>query len=174
MDNDVKKTKENEKRKGPRIPKERLDYVDLWKYFEKRGSEVKAYMFKVVTWILGFAAVLFGFVAKECFNLQGTGTLISHPPSLIFLSAVGIAIAYYADIVICDFGYHINRNFDRAHAAREGDRSIDDIWDAGQARDQKNTDLPKICKTLRNFSRGIFVVFVLLFIIGIIAMFPLP
>jgi hypothetical protein len=42
--------------------------VDHWKYFEDRATALKEAMFKTVTWIMGFAAVLFGFAVKEGFE----------------------------------------------------------------------------------------------------------
>ncbi len=139
---------ENTELRGPRIPKENLDYVDLWKYFESRGAEVKNTMLSVVTWVIGFAAVILGFIVKELLDFRTDILLIRYPWHVIGLSLVGIGILYYADVLIRDFGKHINRNFDRADRAREGDRTVDEIW--GQEPTTKTKpELPAICKRIR-------------------------
>ena len=47
---------------GSQVP-ETLDTpsIDLWKFFEERGAEQKESLFKLITWIIGFAAVVLGF-----------------------------------------------------------------------------------------------------------------
>ena len=156
---------------GPRISKNQLNnlnYVDLWKYFEGRGSEVKATMFKVVTWILGFAALILGYIIKEYSTINSNNETSAHLWGILFLGAIGIAIAYYAKIVINDFGDHINRNFDRADASREGNLSLDEIWEAGETSHIFRKDLPAICKTLLHVSYGFLLAFVLSIILAIL------
>lgn len=158
---------QEKKMRGPRIPKDNLDYVELWKFFEERGSEVKSTMFNVVTWILGFAFVLTGIIIKEFFQFNQNTISISEPLALIIFSIVGLAIVYYSDLVIRDFGGHINRNFDRADAAREGDKSVDEIWAKGVENSTGRNGLPKICKTIRKVSLGFLSVFIIFIIVGL-------
>lgn len=71
--------------------------VDLWKFFEARASELKESMFKMVTWIIGFAAVLLGFAVKEGFE-KGLAS-VAHPRLLMSVGVVGLVIVGHA--VIC-------------------------------------------------------------------------
>jgi hypothetical protein len=50
---------------GSQVP-ETLDTpsIDLWKFFEERGAEQKESLFKLITWIIGFAAVVLCFAIK--------------------------------------------------------------------------------------------------------------
>jgi hypothetical protein len=141
----------------PHLSTDALDYVDLWKYFEDRGYEVKQTMLKVTTWIIGFAAMALCFIMKECLTYPSSGFLIKIPLMLIITSSIGLLITWYADIVIRDFGTHINRHFDRADAARRRNEALCEIWKVGdyEGRDQKapaaknQKRLPPICRTLR-------------------------
>lgn len=42
--------------------------IDLWKFFEERGGKLKEAMFRVVTWIVGFAGAILAFAIKEGFE----------------------------------------------------------------------------------------------------------
>lgn len=104
--------------------------VDLWKFFEERGVKLKDSMFQVVTWILGFAGVVLGFAVKEGFE---TGLKrVAHPVLLVSLGFVGLVLLVHAVIVIRDYGRHINRTFARADAARYGESSPRNIWNAAR------------------------------------------
>ena len=61
--------------------------TDLWKFFETRGAEQKESMFKLVTWIVGFAAVVLGFAVKEGFG-PGLEKIV-HPRMLFILGCSG-------------------------------------------------------------------------------------
>jgi len=115
--------------------------VDLWKFFEERGGKIKESMFKIVTWIVGFAAVVLGFAVKEGFEKGLTN--ITHPDMLVSLGLIGLLIVAYAALVIRDYGKHINRTFARADAARDGETSPKKIWDKGKTAE--NMKLPPVC-----------------------------
>jgi hypothetical protein len=153
--------KEKTTPKGPRIPKTSVDFVDLWKYFESRGADVKNTMFSTVTWLIGFAAVIAGIIVKECLVLQPNAVVMSRPLPLVLLSLAGFGIIFYADVLIRDFGNHINRNFDRADRAREADKSLDELLH----EEGPEADLPSICKRIRRVVR----VFGTAFLVGIAA-----
>jgi hypothetical protein len=106
-------------------------------------------MFSVVTWIIGFAAAVLGFIVKEFLDFQTNALVILYPLPLIVLSLVGMCIVVYADILIRDFGEHINRNFDRADRSREGDRTVDEIWGGEESERRAKAELPQICKRIR-------------------------
>lgn len=61
--------------------------TDLWKFFETRGAEQKESLFKLVTWIVGFAAVVLGFAVKE--GLGPGLEKIVHPRMLFILGCSG-------------------------------------------------------------------------------------
>lgn len=82
----------------PDIPADNLDHVDLWKYFEERDARVKDTMFNVVTWIVGYAAVVLGLIVKEAVSLSAGPVGVSKPWTLTMLSAVGMVIVVYAYI----------------------------------------------------------------------------
>ncbi len=121
--------------------------LDLWKYFENRGASVKNTMLSIVTWATALVAAVFGFAVK--YSLYANAADESAPdPTLCFLSSVvGIGLVLYVDLLIWDFGGHIQQNFDRADLAREGDRGFDEIL--GLNPSAKKLVLPKICKRLR-------------------------
>ena len=129
---------------------------------------MKSTMFKVVTWILGFAALILGYIITEYSTLSSNNVTSAKLWSILFLGAIGIAIAYYSKIVICDFGDHINRNFDRADASRKGNLSLDEILEAGTTSHIFRKNLPEICKTLLNVSYGFLFAFVLSIILAIL------
>ena len=71
---------------GSQVP-ETLDTpsIDLWKFFEERGAEQKESLFKLITWIIGFAAVVFGFAIKRA------STEISKPTIPAWSSFLGLS-----------------------------------------------------------------------------------
>lgn len=137
--------------------------IDLWKFFEDRGSKLKESMFGVVTWMVGLASFVLGFAVKEGFATGSALTYITHPASVIGLSAAGLLILRYADVAIRDYGEHINRTLNRADAARRGESSPSVIWDAGQKA--LGAPLPPICAPLRRvlalFAAGFLALIVL-------------
>jgi len=150
---------------GADIPKEDIDHVELWKYFESRGSNVKDTMFKVITWVVGFAAVILGFMLKETITLETDSLGVSKPSTLLVLSCVGFVVILYANILIRDFADHINRNFDRADRARDKTKSLLDILDIDQESQNTSVGLPDICK----YVLGVIWVFGVVFLLGVFA-----
>ena len=146
--------------------------IDLWKFFEDRGSKLKDSMFGVVTWIVGLASAVLGFAVKEGFATGSALTSITHPVSVVGLSIAGLLIVRFADIAVRDYGEHINRTFNRANAARNGESSPRRIWDAGQEAVGK--PLPLVCRPLRRVLGFFAAAFLLLLGLGLFAMFRPP
>ena len=115
--------------------------VDLWKFFEERGSKLKESMFQVVTWNLGLASAVLGFAVTKGFE-EGLKS-IAHPQVLVSMGLIGLALLVHAVIVVRDYGRHINRTFARADAARDGESSPRNIWNA--ARGAESQQLPPVC-----------------------------
>jgi hypothetical protein len=117
--------------------------TDLWKFFEERGTQQKASMYQLVTWIIGFAAVVLGFAVKEGFEGHFA---TAHPRVLCIFGGVGLVVLGLAFLIIRDHGKHINRTYGRADAARDGERALQKIWEAGKKAESDS--LPRICKEL--------------------------
>ena len=58
----------------------REDYLKLWMYFEDRADKVKEAMFKTITWTIGYAAALQGFIFLTLSATMRARTLCSSPP----------------------------------------------------------------------------------------------
>ncbi len=115
--------------------------VDLWKFFEERGSKLKESMFQVVTWNLGLASAVLGFAVTKGFA-EGLRS-IANPLLLVIMGFIGLALLVHAVIVVRDYGGHINRTFARANAARDGESSPRNIWNAAQGAETQQ--LPPVC-----------------------------
>jgi len=148
----------------PDVPANEIQHVDLWKYFENRGAAVKNTMFNVVTWIVGFAAVILGFIVKETITFVGDSIVFDKPTTLLCLSVIGLLVIVYARIVINDFSDHINKNFDRADRARDTSKSLLEILDIKEKDPERSTGLPNICK----YVLRVVWIFGVLFLIGVI------
>ena len=91
------------------------DYLDLWKYFQGRADSLKESMFESVTWIIGFAAAVLGFVLAEFIDLNDSNMVINHRGLAILFCAVGIVFCIYALFLLGEFAAHIQGNWDRAN-----------------------------------------------------------
>ena len=118
--------------------------VDLWKFFEERGAKLKENMFKVVTWIIGFAAIVLGYTVKEGFAKGLVNA--EYPGMVICFSLIGLLLLGHAVLVIRDYGEHINRTFNRAEKAMSGESLPKKIWEAGEKAKCQN--LPPVCRHL--------------------------
>ena len=126
--------------------------IDLWKFFEERGAEQRGSLFKLVTWIIGFAAVVLGYAIKEGFD---SNLKVSHPRLVFLLGVVGFVVVFHAILIVLDHGWHINQTLARAKAARDGVESTPrKIWDVGEIAGSK-WSLPPICNQLL-FVVGLF------------------
>lgn len=95
-------------------PLERDDYLDLWKYFESRADQLKEDMFKTLTWVIGFAAAVLGFIVNEFVDLDPAKPLINHKGLAAIFCLVGLALCIYAAFLLSEFAEHIKRNWERA------------------------------------------------------------
>jgi hypothetical protein len=90
------------------------DYLKLWMYFQDRADAVKEAMFKTLTWIVGFAAALLGFIFVALTNYDASKAKV--PLSwLVFTAAgAGIVVCVYSGFVLSESGKHIRGNWRRA------------------------------------------------------------
>ena len=140
--------------------------TDLWKFFEQRGAEQKESLFKLVTWIVGYAAVVLGFAVKEGFE-KGLEK-IAHPFMVSILGCVGLAVVVLAFFIVRDHGLHINRTFARADAARDGESAPVKIWQAG--KEAEGESLPLICWQLLYVVGAFGLVFAAFIVLGLCAL----
>jgi hypothetical protein len=90
------------------------DYLNLWKYFQDKAISVKGAMFNTITWIIGFAAALLGFIFAKISDFDPMkAKIITLPLLMILLSIAGIVICIYAFFAIGESAKHIRKNWDR-------------------------------------------------------------
>jgi hypothetical protein len=97
------------------------DYLHLLEYFEERADSIKEAMFNSVTWAVGFAAAILGFIFTN---------LMAFDPQPSFKSLTGVlgASVVYAAVLVLESRRHILVNWDRAKLCREQVRGLDRIW----------------------------------------------
>jgi hypothetical protein len=152
---------------GPRIQSNKIDYVALWQYFETRGSELKGTMLQVLTLLIGFTAAILAYAVDKTLDFDAS-PFVHKPILLLVLAVVGIAIVIYAEIVVQEFGEHINRNFDRADYSRIGDRPLDEILSYSETTAKWTQKPPSICITVRRITRAFGAVFALGSLFGLV------
>jgi len=146
---------------GPRITKDKIDYQELWQYFESRGSALKDSFLSIATLLLGFASAALGFAIDKALDFGPEAKrLVTQPQLLFLLSVIGAVLITYALMVTYEFGRHINRNFDRAEYTMIGDRPLDEILSFSEQPARLKRDLPRICITVRRLVLGFGVLFV--------------
>jgi hypothetical protein len=154
-------------KQGPRIQPDKIDYVALWQYFETRGSELKGTMLQVLTLLIGFTAAILAYAVDKTLNFDAS-PFVHKPFLLLVLAVVGVAIVIYAEIVIQEFGEHINRNFDRADYSRLGDRPLDEILSYSESTAKSTQKPPSICITVRRITRCFGAAFALCVLFGLV------
>jgi hypothetical protein len=90
---------------------EKDDYLDLWKYFDDKATSVKGAMFSTITWIIGFAGALLGFIFVKLADFDLSKASI--PLSWLFtsISIAGILICVYAFFALGESAKHIKNNW---------------------------------------------------------------
>ncbi len=153
---------------GPGVRKEDIDYLQLWQYFESRGSSLKDSFLHMMTLVLGFAGALVAFAADTTLNWKPGEPLVTSRLTLLIVSLVGLSLVLFGYRVIVEFGEHINRNFDRADRTKEGDASLDQILASSEGEQAKQQKLPTICRRVRTIVLGFSAVFALGVVLAIV------
>lgn len=104
----------------------RDDYLDLWKYFQSRADQLKDEMFKTLTWVIGFAAAILGFIVNNFVDLDPAAH-ISHKGAAVIFCLVGLVICIYAAFLLSEFAHHISRNWNRADQCKANVPGLIDI-----------------------------------------------
>jgi hypothetical protein len=154
-------------KQGTRILPNNIDYLALWQYFERRGSELKGVMLQLLTLVIGLAAAILGYAVDKTVDFN-SAPFIRQPLLLLIITAVGVLIVTFAEIVTQEFGEHINRNFDRADYARRADKPLDDILAFSERGTLSKQKLPGICITVRRLTRAFGVLFAVGFVLGLV------
>jgi len=131
------------------VPREKVDHLQLWQYFEGRGSALKDSFLQMMTWVLGFGGALVAFAADKTLNWKPGEPLVGNRLTLLLVSIVGLSLVFFALRVISEFGEHINRNFDRADRARDATTSLEEILAFSERPEAKAQKLPSICRKVR-------------------------
>jgi uncharacterized membrane protein len=93
----------------------RDEYIDLYKFFQSRADTIKASMFASVTWVVGFAAAVLGFVVATFVDFSTDTVTVKHPMAAIISSCAGVILCVYALFLLYDAANHIRGNWDRAN-----------------------------------------------------------
>jgi hypothetical protein len=150
-------------------------------------------LWTILTWLLGFASVLVGFVLSQgLITLNAISISLNQPLYLLVLSLIGIALTLYSAALIQDYGMHIKRNWARAEGLVEVIQPLQDILDSGKdnisdkGSKQQNSilenlkslnillkvsgsSLPQFCEHLLLFTSLFFMVFIIFLLLAIIS-----
>jgi hypothetical protein len=139
-----------------------LDLPNLWKYFQDRADMLKERQWTIGTWILTLLSGVAAFsLSQETLSITRTGIAVGKPLPAFVLGLLGILICGYGCIVIRNYGYHIQRNWNRADRVKQEIHDLDSYW-----QDKKSDDKP-YRQALPSESRNLIVVivgFVILFV----------
>src|SRR5687767_10045011 len=90
------------------------DYLELWKYFQDRADKVKEAMFKTLTWIVGYAAALLGFIFLALTNYDRAKASVPLAFAITLAAAAGLVVCIYSWLMLSEAAKHIQRNWKRS------------------------------------------------------------
>jgi hypothetical protein len=90
------------------------DYLKLWMYFQDRADNAKEAMFKIVTWTIGLAALILGFIFANLVSFEPIKASITLTFLVATAAAAGLVICLYSWFMLSEGGKHIQSNWDRA------------------------------------------------------------
>ena len=112
----------------------REDYLKLWMYFEDRADKVKEAMFKTLTWTIGYAAALQGFIFLTLVDFDSSKASVRLHWLVGAAAAAGIVICLYSLFALYESGKHLQRNWARAKRCEAKFKKLDYIISgAGQS-----------------------------------------
>jgi hypothetical protein len=95
------------------------DYLKLWMYFEDRAELVKEAMFKTLTWTLGFAAALLGFIGAKLTDFESAKARVPIFVLVAICAGAGLVICLYSMVMLSESATHIRNNWTRAGRCKE-------------------------------------------------------
>jgi hypothetical protein len=98
---------------------EKNDYLELWKYFQDKATSIKGAMFNTITWIIGFAGALLGFIFVKVTDFELSKASIPLSLLMISISCAGIAICFFAFFALGESAKHIKNNWGYADICRD-------------------------------------------------------
>jgi uncharacterized membrane protein (DUF485 family) len=90
------------------------DYLRLWLHFQDRADNVKEAMFKTLTWTVGFAAALLGFIFVNLTSYDTSKAAVPLSAVVTIAAAAGLVICLYSWIMLSESAKHIQGNWERA------------------------------------------------------------
>ena len=90
------------------------DRLRLWMYFQDRADKSKEAMFQSLTWIVGFAAALLGFIFVILTGYDAARAELPLSVVVSLAAAAGLVICLYAWFMLSESAKHIEGNWDRA------------------------------------------------------------
>lgn len=95
------------------------DYLKLWMYFEDRAELRKEAMFKSLTWTLGFAAALLGFIGAKLTDFDSAKASITLSMLVAICAGAGLVICLYSLVMLSESAKHISNNWRRADRCKD-------------------------------------------------------
>jgi hypothetical protein len=142
------------------------DYLNLWKYFEDKATSIKGAMFNTITWIIGFAAALLGFIFSKITDFEPSKAEIPLSLLMILLSIAGLVICLYAFFALGESAKHINKNWMRAERCMYEIEGLNNLVLSNES--ENNTKVMKIWNQLRIVVSIFFASFIAILIWGLI------
>ena len=114
------------------------DYLKLWMYFQDRADNVKEAMFKTLTWIVGYAAALLGFIFLILTNYETAKAAVARSSVVALAAVAGLVICLYSWFALSESAKHIQRNWTHAIACSTQVDGLEAIVCSGD-NNQQNT-----------------------------------
>ena len=114
------------------------DYLELWKYFQDKATSVKGAMFNTITWILGFAAVILGFIFTNLAKDEATNPKLTLEELMLFASLAGGVLCMYAFFALGESAKHINNNWVFAENCKNKIKGLNELLSTNISKDREN------------------------------------
>ncbi len=114
------------------------DYLELWKYFQDKATSVKGAMFNIITWILGFAAAILGFIFVNLAKDKAKNPTMTLEELILYASLSGGALCIYAFMALGESAKHIYNNWTFADNCKNEIEGLSEILST-DTKDTKKT-----------------------------------
>jgi hypothetical protein len=106
-------------------------------YFQDRADKIKEAMFNTLTWSIGFAAALLGFIFVKLTEFEASKSNISLSWLVMITSGAGLVICLYSWFMLSESGKHIQSNWKRAENCKTHITDFGKIVDAEYGKKRK-------------------------------------
>ena len=107
------------------------DYLELWMYFQKQADDIKGAMFQTVTWTIGLAAALLGFLIVKLADFDDPKATMTLDWIVRITAGSGLFVCIYSGMAIGEARKHIKRNWARADLCKDLVEHLESIIDGG-------------------------------------------